>query len=515
MLRALPRFPAAWRVLLLTFLLTGAVRSGRAQELTLPGVPVAAPVVPVEGMGYFLLYRSEAGDDGRDLYALRLLDDALKVRYEYTLALPVGNDQPQVLPGRATFALVFRVAQGLIIHTFNPTTGAHQQSEIGAAPDRHRQPANGPTVVGTPTDGFCLVQAYAAKDTTGFRISVLDAALQPKWTRLYIPTTLRAHYVQQVVVSKDMIGVVLADSYRVNLKTKDEHTVVDRYVTAFAASSGQELFRKPLHITGTPVRTARHLLALTDGRVAVAGEAYASKTARADSSLGLFLTTYRPDGTATTALTTWADVGTGLRNPALAAEVKENRGRFGSYELFSPDGIALRLVGEYAGGEAASQFVVVSYNAAGQPTASYGIARSLRAPDPGSRYLGLAGRQSKEPVLLYSGREPVAEFVYATPLADGPSRTAVRGEVLLEKLADVTAAKREMPELGAIQTLKALRDRLNAIDENLHRAEQGELPTFTPYDGALSFATAGPRQTVVYRFEPTHKQLRAYVQTLR
>jgi len=498
-------------------LLLAASLTGHAQELTLRGVPGPTPVVPLEGQGYYVLYRSEAGEDGRDLYAMWILDPELKVRYEYVLPLPVGTYQPQLLPARNTFGLAFSTSRGMSLHTFNPSTGAHLMLEAGSAPDRQRQPTSQPYVVGTPAEGYCFVQAYASRDTTGYRISVYDAALQPKWTRLYFPTSPRHQQLSRVVVTRDMIAGVLTDSYRVKAGTREERTQTDQYVVGFDAASGKELFRKPLPGTALPALQPHLLTGLTDGRVAITGTAFATRSMRSDSTLGLFLTIYRPDGSNTPpALTTWPELSQRLGNPELEKLLREGRLRPTVHELYSPTGTDVRIVAECpSGSNAPAQFMVLQYDASGQRTALYPITRSLRAPDPGSRYLGLAGRQSPEPYLLYSGQEPGASFVYATTLNETASRTAVRGAILLDKLPEAAPPPKQMPADPISGALSAFSRQVKAVDANLNRATQGEPVETYRYDGGLGFASTGPRQTVVYRYEAAHKQLRLFVQPLQ
>ena len=60
--------------------------SGWAQKMQeIRGVAQLPQVLPLDDQGYAVMYRNEAGEDGQDIFALRLLDPTDPVKYDFAL----------------------------------------------------------------------------------------------------------------------------------------------------------------------------------------------------------------------------------------------------------------------------------------------------------------------------------------------------------------------------------------------------------------------------------------------
>ncbi|MCC3158940.1 hypothetical protein LJ737_16980 [Hymenobacter sp. 15J16-1T3B] len=509
--------------LLLLALTAGLLLPGRAQaqqQLSIKGVPGLPQLLPLEGKGYLALYRSEAGEDGHDLYAVRVLDPELKVKYQYALPVPVGAQPLATLPGKATYTLAFhgRGGAGLALYSFNPQTGAQLSRELEALPDTRRSPVGAPLVAGTPTDGVCLVQQYR-NDTTGYAITVLDAALKPEWSQMYFPKDLRHHTPLKVAVSKDVITLVLSDSYVVKPNTREQRAVTEFAVLGIDRASGRVLYRTPTRRDGLTM-LPEQLMPLADGRVATTGLYFNSRTTRVDSAQGVFLTTYKPDGTAAApVLTSWADLGKSLNDPSLGPRIQSRRGYLPLHELITTTGTDLKLIGEYntsvqpGGALQPGPFVVLSFDAAGKPSGAYPVARTFKAGSSAdelrySHYRNVVGKQA-EPYLLYTGVEGQQEYAYATVLANVPTRTAARAASSLEKLPDPPAPPQPTNELQ--QGIDLFRKNLNTTAEAVNKFVYGEAPPQAQYfrpDPMTGFVAATPGKVLLYRYEPGRKLLR-------
>ncbi len=518
----------AWALgLLLLSLLPGA---SQAQEIKdIPGVPVLPQVLPIGDQGYAIMYRSEAGEDGQDIFALRLLDPALKPRLQYALSVPLGAAPLPRLLGKSTFALPYhnQSTASLSLFTFSPKAGTQLRRDLPAVPDRQRQPAGPPLLAMTPAEGYCVVQPFR-RDTAGYAITMLDKDLKTQWSRMYFPTDLRQHVPLQVAVSKDLITMVLADSYIIKPNTKDERSITDLSVLGIDRTTGKVLYRKPVR-QGSLVLLPAQLLALSDGRVAATGLYAQPQATRRDSVLGVFLTYYRADGQASPpVLTPWAELGTRLADPALGRHLYEGKSAFTVHELLTTTGTDAKLVGEFRPGGQPGPFVVFNYSAAGALGSLYPVARTFKTPGTAnelqmSTYRDVIGRQG-EPMLLYTGVEGTQQYAYATALADAPARSASRAATSLAKLPDLPAYNAERPMASTpgmdrmLGRLTSLQQKMNTAVETAYTAVNGPqapvVPTYQP-DQLLSFVAGPPGQILVYRYEPSRKLLRLQVQPLK
>lgn len=513
--------------LLLLGLLPGP---GRAQEIKeIAGVPVLPQVLPIGDQGYAVMYRSEAGEDGQDIFAMRLLDPALKPRLQYALSVPLGAAPLPRLLGKSTFALPYhnQSTAGLSLFTFSPQAGTQLRRDLTAVPSHQRQPAGPPLLAMTPAEGYCVVQPFR-RDTAGYVITMLDRDLKTQWSRMYFPTDLRQHVPLQVAVSKDLITLVLADSYVVKPNTKDQRSLTDFSVLGIDRATGKVLYRKPVRQDNLVLMPAQ-LLALSDGRVAATGFYAQPQATRRDSVLGVFLTYYRADGQAgPPVLTPWAELGARLADPALGRHLYENKATLEAHELLTTTGTDARLVGEYRAGGQPGPFVVFSYTAAGALGSLYPVARTFKAPPSAnelrlSTYRDVVGRQG-EPMLLYTGVEGTQQYAYATALADAPARSALRAPTSLDKLPELPAYNAERPMASTpgmdrmLGRLSSLQQKMNNVVETAYTAVNGPqapvVPTYQP-DQLLSFVAGPPGQVLVYRYEPSRKLLRLQVQPLK
>ncbi|KAA9332065.1 hypothetical protein F0P96_11280 [Hymenobacter busanensis] len=517
LLTALLRQKAGSLLYLLTLAALPAVAQA-PQDLTLRGVPVPPQVLPLDGQGYAVLYRSEAGEEGQDVYAMRILDPALKVKHQYALNIPVGAVPLATLPARNTFALVFqdRTTARVALYTFNPGTGAKQQRILEALPDGRRAPAGAPLVATTPTEGYCLVQPYRA-DTAGYAITILDANLKPEWTHMYFPKDLRQHQPLQVAVSKDVITLVLSDSYILNRNKPTQRYMTDYAVLGIDRATGKVLYRTPTRQNGLTM-LPNQLLPLADGRVATTGVYFTSKATRLDSAQGVFLTTYKPDGTAAApVLTPWAELGKAVNDPGLGVRVQARKAYFPLLELVTTTGTDAKLIGEYNDNGQPGPFVVLNYDATGKLANIYPVARTFKSVSTAdelrySHYRGVVGKQG-EPYLLYTGVESKQEYAYATVLANVPGRSAVRAVSSLEKLPDAPAAPAAFVDPVA-QHLELFRKNLNTAAEAVNKALYGDTPppqTYYQNDPLTGFVVGAPGEVATFRYDPARKQMRLRV----
>jgi hypothetical protein len=495
--------------LLAAGLLPGGARA--QQQLTIKGVPGTPQLLPIEGKGYVALYRSEAGEDGRDLYAMRILDADLQVKHQYALPIPVGAVPLATLPGKSNFGLAFhnQTKAELSLYSFNPQTGAQLSRDLQALPAGRRVPAGPPLLAGTPTDGYCLVQPYR-NDTTGYAITILDAQLKPEWSQMYFPKDLRQHVPLRVAVSKDVITLVLSDSYVLFPNTKKQRAMTDFAVLGIDRASGKVLFRTPTRRDGLTMLPSQ-LLPLSDGRVATTGLYFNSRSTRVDSVQGVFLTTYKPDGSAAApVLTSWAELGKSLGDPELGPKIQTRKAYLPLHELVTTTGTDAKLVAEYDQAQP-GPFVVLNYDAAGKLGPIYPVPRTFKAVSTGpelrfSRYRNVIGKQG-EPYLLYTGVENNQEYAYATVLANVPARTATRAVASLEKLPDAPAPAAAPDPLG----IEQFRKNLNTTAEVVNKFLYGDTPppqeVFRP-DPLTGFVAAAPGKVLVYRYEPGRKLLR-------
>lgn len=518
----------AWALaLVLLGLLPGASQAQEIKEIA--GVPVLPQVLPVGDQGYAVMYRSEAGEDGQDIFAMRVLDPALKPRLQYALSVPLGSVPMPRLLGKSTFALPYhnQSTANLSLFTFSPQAGTQLRRDLAAVPSRQRQPAGSPLLAMTPTEGYCVVQPFR-RDTAGYVITMLDRELKTQWSRMYFPTDLRQHVPLQVAVSKDLITMVLSDSYVIKPNTKEQRNITDFSVLGIDRATGKVLYRKPVRQDNLVLMPAQ-LLALSDGRVAAAGLYAQPQATRPDSVLGVFLTYYRPDGQASApVLTPWAELGSRLGNPALGRHLYERKATFEAHELFTTTGTDAKLVSEYRPGGQPGPFVVFNYTAAGALGSLYPVARTFKtAPSSNelqmSTYRDVIGRQG-EPTLLYTGVEGTQQFAYATALADAPARSAIRANTGLDKLPDLPNPNAERPMASTpgmdrmLGRLTSLQQKMNNVVETAYTAVNGPqapvVPTYQP-DQLLSFVAGPPGQVLVYRYEPSRKLLRLQVQPLK
>lgn len=514
--------------LLLLGLLPAASRAQEIKEIA--GVPQLPQVLPVGDQGYAVLYRSEAGEDGQDIFAMRLLDPALKPRLQYALSVPLGAAPMPRLLGKSTFALPYhnQSTANLTLFAFNPQAGTQLRRDLAAVPSRQRQPAGPPLLAPTPAEGYCVVQPFR-RDTAGYVITMLDRDLKTQWSRMYFPTDLRQHVPLQVAVSKDLITLVLADSYVIKPNTKDQRNITDLSVLGIDRASGKVLYRKPVRQDNLVLLPAQ-LLALSDGRVAATGLYAQPQATRPDSVLGVFMTYYRADGQASApVLTPWADLGTRVGDPALGRHLYTRQAAFEAQELFTTTGTDAKLVSEYRGANGQpGPFVVFNYTAAGALGSLYPVARTFKAPPSAnelqmSQYRDVIGRQG-EPMLLYTGVEGTQPYAYATALADAPARSARRAATGLAKLPDLPNPNAERPMASTpgmdrmLGRLTSLQQKMNNVVETAYTAVNGPqapvVPTYQP-DQLLSFVTGPPGQVLVYRYEPSRKLLRLQVQPLQ
>jgi hypothetical protein len=519
----------SWGVAMLGLaLLPEASHAQSIQEIR--GVPQAPQVLPTEDQGYAVLYRSETGEDGQDVYAMRLLDPALKPRYQYMLNLPIGAAPMPRLLGKSSLALPFhdQSAARLSLYTFNLQSGKQLQRDLAVAPDRQRVPSGAPLLAVTPTEGYCVVQPFR-RDTAGYTITMLDRDLKTQWSKMYFPTDLRQHVPLKVAVSKDVVTLVLADSYVLAPNTKEQRNVTDVSVLGLDRTTGKVLYRSPVR-QDKLVLMPEQLLALADGRVAATG-LYAMPQAapRRDSVLGVFMTYYKADGRAgTPVLTPWAELGTRLNDPALGKRLYDRQASLQFQDLLTTTGTDTKLVGEYLVAGQPGPFVVLNYSAAGTLGSLYPVARTFKtAPQPNelrnSRYRAVIGRQG-EPYLVYTGVEGTQEYAYATVLADAPTRSAARTTTSFEKLPELPAYTTERPMASSpavdrfTSKLMALGDKMNskveAIDKVINGPQAPVMATYQP-DQLTNFVVGPPGQVLVYRYEPSRKMLRMQVQPLK
>jgi hypothetical protein len=504
--------------------------SGWAQQMQeIRGVAQLPQVLPLDDQGYAVMYRSEAGEDGQDIFALRLLDPTLKVRHQYALPVPVGTAALPRLEGKTTFALPFhdQNAAGLSLYTFNPQTGAQLRRDLVAAPDRRRAPTGVPLLAMTPTEGYCIVQPFR-RDTAGYAVTMLDKELKTQWSRMYFPTDLRQHVPLQVAVSKDLITLVLSDSYLLNPNTPKQRSMTDLAVLGLDRATGKVLFRTPIRqekLTLLPTQ----LLPLSDGRVAAAGLYTQPQATRRDSVLGVFMTTYRADGQAVApTLTPWAELAAATGEPALGRRLYEGKGSFRLLDLLTTTGADAKLVGEYAAAQP-GPFVVLSYPAtAGSAATIYPVARTFKTistPNEQrlSSYRSVIGRQG-EPTLVYTGVEGNQAYAYATVLANTPTRSATRALTEAEKLPELPAYS-ATPPMASSPAMDRLTSRLNSLQQKMStgveavnkvmNGEQAPPPVYYQPDQLANFVV-GPRgQVLVYRYEASRKMLRYQLQPLR
>lgn len=518
----------AWALgLLLLALLPG---TSQAQEIKdIQGVPVLPQVLPVGDQGYAVMYRSEAGEDGQDIFALRMLDPTLKPRLQYALSIPLGAAPMPRLLGKSTFALPYhnQSTASLSLYTFSPKAGTQLRRDLPAVPDRQRQPAGPPLLAMTPTEGYCVVQPFR-RDTAGYAITMLDKDLKTQWSRMYFPTDLRQHVPLQVAVSKDLITMVLSDSYVIKPNTKDKRNVTDLSVLGIDRTTGKVLYRKPVRQDNLVLLPAQ-LLALSDGRVAATGLYAQPQATRRDSVLGVFLTYYKADGQASApVLTPWAELGARLADPALGRHLYERKSSFSVHELLTTTGTDTKLVGEFQPNGQPGPFVVFNYTAAGTLGSLYPVARTFKTPGTAnelqmSTYRDVIGRQG-EPTFIYTGVEGTTQYAYATALADAPARSATRATTGLTKLPDLPAYNAEKPMASTpgmdrmLGRLTSLQQKMNTAVETAYTAVNGPqapvVPTYQP-DQLLSFVAGPPGQILVYRYEPSRKMLRLQVQPLK
>ena len=508
-------------------LLPAAADAQQVQEI--PGVPELPLVLPTGDQGYAVLYRSEAGEDGQDVYAMRLLDPALKTRYRYALSIPLGAAPLPRLQGKSTFALPYhnQSTASLALYTFNPQTGAQLRRDLTAAPDRQRMPAGPPLVAMTPAEGFCVVQPFR-RDTAGYAVTMLGKDLKTQWSRMYFPTDLRQHQPLQVAVSNNLVTLVLADSYIIKPNTTEQRNITDVSVLCLDRATGKVLSRTPVRTPQLVLQPAQ-LLALADGRVAVSGLYARPQAPRRDSVLGVFLTYYRPDGQATPpVLTPWAELGARLGDADLGRHLYQGKASFTAHELLSTTGTDAKLVGEYGMNGQPGSFVVLNYTAAGTLGSIYPVARTFKTTPAGdelrlSRYRDVTGRQG-EPMLVYSGVESAQQYAYATVLAETPARSAARASTALDKLPDLPAYTTEKPMASTpgmdrmLGRLNNLQQKMNAGVEAAYTAVNGpQAPIMATYqsDQLLNFVVGPPGQLLVYRYEPSRKLLRIKTQPLK
>lgn len=518
----------AWAIgLLLLGLLPGASQAQEIKEIA--GVPVLPQVLPVGDQGYAVVYRSEAGEDGQDIFAMRLLDPALKPRLQYALSVPLGAAPLPRLLGKSTFALPYhnQSTATLSLFTFNPQAGTQLRRDLAAVPSHQRQPAGPPLLATTPAEGYCVVQPFR-RDTAGYVLTMLDKDLKTQWSRMYFPTDLRQHVPLQVAVSKDLVTLVLSDSYVVKPNTRDQRNVTDFSVLGIDRATGKVLYRRPVRQDNLVLMPAQ-LLALTDGRVAAAGLYAQPQAARRDSVLGVFLTYYRADGQAgAPVLTPWAELGARLADPALGRRLYDRQAAFEAHELLTTTGTDARLVGEYRPGGQPGPFVVFNYTAAGALSSLYPVARTFKTPPSAnelrlSTYRDVIGRQG-EPTLLYTGVEGTQPYAYATALADAPARSARRAPTSFDKLPDLPAYNAERPMASTpgmdrmLGRLTSLQQKMNTVVETAYTAVNGpQAPVEATYqpDQLVSFVAGPPGQVLVYRYEPGRKMLRLQVRPLK
>lgn len=526
----LPLITLRHRGLSLGILLLALVPVARAQQVQeIPGVPELPLVLPTGDQGYAVLYRSEAGEDGQDVYALRLLDPALKTRFRYALNIPLGAAPLPRLQGKSTFALPYhnQGTASLALYTFNPQTGAQRRRDLTAVPDRRRVPTGPPLLAMTPAEGLCVVQAFR-RDTAGYTVTLLDKDLKTQWSRMYFPADLRQHQPLQVAVSNNLVTLVLADSYVTQPNTPDQRNVTDVSVLCLDRATGKVLARTPVRTPQLVLQPAQ-LLALADGRVAAAGLYARPQAPRRDSVLGVFLTYYRPDGQATPpVLTPWAELGARLGDPDLGRHLYQHQASFTARELLTTTGTDAQLVGEYAANGQPGPFVVFNYTAAGALGRLYPVARTFQTA-PGanelhlSSYRDVTGRGG-EPTLVYTGVESAQQYAYATVLAETPARSAARAATALDKLPDLPAYTAEKPPASTpgmdrmLGRLTSLQQKMNAGVEAAYTAVNGpQAPALATYqsDQLLNFVVGPPGQLLVYRYEPSRKLLRLAAQPLK
>lgn len=523
------KFTQNWGLgLLLLALLPAAARAQQVQEI--PGVPELPLVLPTGDQGYAVLYRSEAGEDGQDIYAMRLLDPALKTRYHYALNIPLGAGPLPRLQGKSTLALPYfnQSTASLALYTFNSQTGAQLRRDLTAKPDRQRVPAGPPLVAMTPAEGFCVVQSFR-RDTAGYTITMLDKDLKTQWSRMYFPTDLRQHQPLQVAVSNNLVTLVLADSYITKPNTTDQRNHTDVSVISLDRATGKVLNRAPVR-TPQLVTQPVQLLALADGRVAATGLYALPQATRRDSVLGVFLTYYRPDGQATPpVLTPWAELGARLGDPDLGRHLYQNKASFTARELLTTTGTDAKLVADYYGVNGQpGPFVVFNYTPAGTLGSLYPVARTFKTTPAAnelrlSTYRDVVGRRG-EPMLVYTGVENAQQYAYATVLAETPARSAVRAATALDKLPDLPAYNAEKPMASTpgmdrmLGRLTSLQQKMNAGVEAAYTAVNGpQAPVIATYQGdqLLNFVVGPPGQLLVYRYEPSRKMLRLEAQPLK
>lgn len=493
-----------------------------AQELTLMGVPPGrAQIVPMTGLGYYILYRSEAGEEGRDIHALRLLDPALKVRREYTLDLPTNAQLKESFSGRTVLGLVYQAPGKLLFHTFNPQTGAHLENELSLAARSPRQPG-GEQVVGTPAEGYCVVQHFssrgkadpgkASEDTAGFQITMVDAALRTTATRMHFPTKAHRQGLSHVAVSKSLIAAILYDSYYVDFGTKEQRQVTDSYAVGFDPATGKELYRVPLRQNNQSAVPDR-LVPLADGRVAASGRYVLHQAPRQDSVLGVFVTTYRPAATQDApTLLPWAELGKVVNVPDLGRALYEHKAGFQLIDHVAPGGNEARVIAEFRSGSEPLRYVVLPFDAAAKLGTPYLITRPFKAGSDAARTSSSAQMlvdRDGAPALLYTASEGGTQYVYTTPLADTPSRTAQRAPVALDPLP-APPAPPPMPSDPVSSGLGAFSQRMKTIDRAMGNTPAPTSRSNNPA-GELGFVGATGKAIVVYRYEPLHKQLRLVV----
>ncbi len=493
------------------------------------GVAQLPQVLPLDDQGYSVLYRSEAGEDGQDIFALRLLDPALKVRHQYALPVPIGTAALPPLLGKTTLALPFhdQTAAGLTLYTFNPQTGAQLRRDLVASPDRRRVPAGSPLLAMTPTEGYCLVQPFR-RDTAGYAVTVLDQNLKTQWSRLYFPTDLRQHVPLQVAVSKDLITLVLSDSYILNPNTNKQQSITDLSVLGLDRTTGKVLFRTPVRQDKLSLLPTQ-LLPLADGRVVAAGlYTTPARATRRDSVLGVFMIAYRADGKPVApTLTPWAELATATGEPVLGRRLYEGKGNFRLLQLLSPTGADAKLVAEY-GAAQPGPFVVLDYPAAASPVSIYAVARTFKtistpAEQRLSRYGGVIGQRG-EPTLLYTGIEGNQAYAYATVLANTPARSASRALTEIETLPPLPVYS-ATPAMASSPAMDRLTGRLAALQQRLNTGAEAVIKTVNGAQGPpvvsyqpdqLANFVAGPRgQVLVYRYEASRKMLRYQLQQLK
>ncbi|GAA4371361.1 hypothetical protein GCM10023185_46760 [Hymenobacter saemangeumensis] len=503
--------------------------AGQAQDMReIRGVAQLPQVLPLDDQGYAVFYRSEAGEDGQDVYAMRLLDPALTVRHRYALNVPVGAAELPRLAGKTTFALPFhdQGAALLSLYTFNPQTGAQLRRDLAAAPDRRRMPTGTPLLTMTPTEGFCVVQPFR-RDTAGYTVTVLDKDLKTQWSKMYFPKDLRQHVPLQVAVSKDLITLVLADSYVLNPNTKQQRSYTDMAVLGLDRNTGQVLYRTPVRDEKRVLMPTR-LLALSDGRVAATGLYAMPQAPRPDSVLGVFLTYYRPDGPASTpVLTPWAELGARLGEPALARRLYDSKASFQVHELLSTTGTDVKLVGEYTAAQP-GPFVVFNYSAAGALGSLYTVARTFKSNSNAdelrySRYYHVIGKQG-EPYLVYTGVEGGQPYTYSTLLAESPARTATRATTSIEALPELPVYTTETPMARSAAVdrfsgkIMGMQQKLGTVVQAADKVVNGTPPPTPVYyrpDQLANFVVGPPGQVLVYRYEPGRKMLRYSLQPMK